>query len=87
MSFFADVVEIPRTAPSSAMQNSADQRTSLAGDGLFVLRTADLERCSGVDGLGWVEVGPAGGEVELAGGRSVLGLRVRRGSRRAGRRR
>ena len=37
MSFFAAVVEIPRTAPSSAMQNSATSGQPVAGDGFLVL--------------------------------------------------
>jgi len=38
-----------------------------------VLAPGDGEDGGGVDGLGWVEVGPPGGEVELAGGGRVLG--------------
>ena len=48
------------------------QRASVAGEGFLVVRPWDGERGGGVDGLGRVEVGPPGGEVELAGRFGVL---------------
>ena len=50
-----------------------DQWAAWAGDGFFVLEAGDGERGGGVDGLGWVQVGPPGSEVEDVGGGSVLG--------------
>ena len=73
MSFFADVVEIPRTAPSSAMQNSATSGHPSPAMRLLVLAARDGERGGGVDRLGRVEVGPPGGDLEELGSGLVLG--------------
>ena len=48
------------------------QRTALTGDGFLVLAAGSGERGGVVDRLRRVEVGPPGGEVELAGGFGVL---------------
>ena len=49
-----------------------DERAAGSGDGFLVLTAGDGERGSSVDGLGWVEVGPAGGDLEELGGCLVL---------------
>ena len=67
MSFFAAIVEMPRTLPSSAMQNSATRGQPVAGDGFLVLAAGSGERGGVVDRLRWVQVGPPRGEVELVG--------------------
>ncbi len=76
MSRFAETVEMPRTAPSSATQNSATVGTALTGDGLLHLEpdaTAGGEGRGVVDRLGRVEVGPPGGDVQHVGGGAVFG--------------
>ncbi len=73
MSFFADVVEMPRTVPSSATQNSATVGQPWPAMGSSCSHPGHGERGCGVDGLRRVEVGPPGGEVELVGGCAVLG--------------
>ena len=60
------------------------QRRTRSGDGLLVLTPRDRERRCGVDRLGWVQVGPPGGEVELRPRRQRLQQTGPSGSRRAG---
>ena len=73
MSFFAAVV---RDAEDGAELGDAElrhERAAGSGDGFLVLVAGDGERGRGVDGLGRVEVGPAGGDLEELGGGLVLG--------------
>ena len=44
MSFFAEVVEMPRTVPSSATQNSATVGQPWPGDGFVVLEAEPRPR-------------------------------------------
>ncbi len=73
MSFFAAVVEIAEDGAELGDAELRDERAALAGDGFLVLTAGDGERGSSVDGLGWVEVGPAGRDLEELGGCLVLG--------------
>ena len=73
MSFFAAVVEMPRTAPSSAMQNSATSGQPGPAMGSSCSQPGHGERCSSVDRLGRVEVGPPGRDLEELRGGLVLG--------------
>ncbi len=55
------------------MQNSATSGQPWPAMGSSCSQPGDGERGSSVDRLGWVEVGPPGGEVEELGGGLVLG--------------
>ena len=82
MSFFAAVVRDPEDGAELGDAELRDQRATLTGDGFLVLAPGDRERSSVVDGLGRVEVRPAGGDLEELGGRLVLGGLASRASAR-----
>ncbi|CAM3798774.1 hypothetical protein NOZE110980_15630 [Nocardioides zeicaulis] len=62
----------PQHRPELGDAELRDQRTTITGDGLLVVDTRHGERGCVVDRLGRVQVGPAGGEVELTCGLGVL---------------
>ena len=85
---FAEVVEMPRVVPSSATQNSATVGQPGPAMGSSCSRPMPrplVKVAAEVDRLGWVEVGPAGGDLQQIRGGTVLGcLAVARESEEAG---
>ena len=72
MSRFAETVEIPRTVPSSATQNSATDGQPWPAMGSSWSQPGSVKAAAEWIDSGWVEVGRPGGQVEDVGGGTVL---------------
>ncbi|WP_168218340.1 hypothetical protein [Nocardioides eburneiflavus] len=72
MSFFAAVDGDAEDGAELGATELRHQRGTLTGDGFLVLGPGHRERRRVVDRLRRVQVGPPGGESELAGGLGVL---------------